>query len=205
MQEICAKLTLIMKRLFVAMHVADSTAAKLLAVQAELKGLPPGAAEKIRPVARQALHLTLKFLGETDDDRVAALTQALQVVAGRTRVIEAHVSGVSAFPDPRRPRAVFAALTAGASNVTALAEEIEVVCDDLGFPAENRPRVPHVTLARVDNARPGSELSAWIADHAGVDFGPVAGDRIVLYESRMHPGGSLYMALTAPMLQGATP
>jgi len=191
-----------MKRLFVAMHVADSTAEKLLAVQAELERVPPGAAEKIRPVAHQALHLTLKFLGETDEGRLADLEQAVQALAARTRPIEAHVAGVSAFPDTRRPRAVFAALTAGAGAVMALAEELEVICDDLGFPAENRLRVPHVTLARVDNARPAGELTDWIAERAKIDFGPVAGNNIVLYESKLQQTGSIYTALIAPTLGG---
>jgi 2'-5' RNA ligase len=184
-----------MKRLFVAMHLAQSTVDKLMEAQAELTSLKAGAADRIRPVGRQAVHLTLKFLGETDEARLPVLEQALGKVAERAQKIDAWVSGVGAFPEPRRPRAIFGAITKGVDAIVSLAEDLELVCDDLGFPAENRPRVPHATLARVENARPNGPLSDWIGRHANTDFGPVLGEHIVLYESKLAPGGSVYTAL----------
>jgi 2'-5' RNA ligase len=183
-----------MKRTFVALDVPASTRAALCEAQAGLRGLREPQAH-IRFTVPEQLHLTLKFLGSTGDAQLTPLMGALEVVAAAAQPLDAHLGGLGAFPSPARPRALFAALAGGVERVVALMEAVETACMTLGFAPEPRPRVPHVTLARLSDVAPRSRVSRWIAEARHVSYGSVDGGALTLYESVLRPGGSLYVPL----------
>jgi 2'-5' RNA ligase len=183
-----------MKRCFVGLRIDDEARRSIEALQEELRDVPAHAAEKIRPVRAASLHLTVAFLGATPDAQLDALGAALADAAAATALVGAApvLQGIGAFPSHDRPRAIFAAVTGGREAMVDLMQRVEACCAELGFAPEERQRAPHVTLARVRRARPRGPLTTFIVDHAETPVGRIDPSALVLFESRMQPGGSVY-------------
>jgi 2'-5' RNA ligase len=111
-------------------------------------------ADAVKWVRPDALHLTLKFLGDVADDRAAELATALGEAVRGARPIPLAVRGAGAFPDPERPR-VFWAGVEPEPALELLQDRVERVFAPLGFPTEARAFRPHLTLGRAGRrARP---------------------------------------------------
>ena len=147
----------------------------------------------VRFTRRGAVHMTLKFLGEVAPERVPALVAALRVaVTGPAPAL--GLSGLGAFPERGAPRVLWAGAGGDVDRLAEVARAVEGALGSLGFPAEARAFAPHWTLGRVRSPRHGRELRAEIerrsADVAGE---PLPHPRVVLFESRLEPGGSRYL------------
>jgi 2'-5' RNA ligase len=189
-----------MKRCFVAMTVPEATRSVLADLQSELRALPASAARRVRLVPAPNLHVTIKFLGDTPDADIDPIVATLRAVAATTRLPGTRVAGVGAFPSPARPRVVFAGLSLGGDAVAAFAADIERHLAPLGIAPEQRGNHPHVTLARIEGAKPRGPLSRWIERHPSGDAGPISDDALVLFESQLTPQGAIYRALaTVPL------
>jgi RNA 2',3'-cyclic 3'-phosphodiesterase len=172
--------------------------------------LPPRAAEAIADwtaswrsrfggvawVAPQLMHISLHFFGEVDPVAASALAGDLDGVAGPA--IRARSGAVGRFPPGSRvpPRVIFLSLLDGAAEVAALQARYASRIAGLGYRPEERPYVPHLTLARV-KSRPGGldEISG----------GPAIAftfDRVVLYESILRPRGPEYRPVRTLVLEG---
>ena len=92
-------------------------------------------------------HLTLKFLGETTPETVAAVKAALAGV--RCPSFGLKAGGCGFFPDIRRPRVAWLGLTQGGPECQALARAVEQAVAPHGFPPEGRPFAAHLTLGRI--------------------------------------------------------
>lgn len=195
------------KRCFVGMRIDVAARDALITLQRQLRRLPADAAQKLKPVAADNFHVTLKFLGDTPQEKLAALQDALAATAaaaGAGALSPPTLRGISAFPSVSRPRAIFAAIDVGRNAITALADAVETACASLGFPVEKRLRVPHVTLVRVRRARPQGPLTTFIYDHAHAPLGGIDPAHLVLFESQLRPQGSLYTPLCVFALGGRT-
>src|SRR5207248_1409265 len=102
----------------------------------------------------EGIHLTLKFLGETD--RVDQVIEALQGI-GPFEKFFVEVKGFGFFPDARRPRVLWTGIEAPPA-LAELAGRVETAMEKLGFPPEQRPFTPHLTLARFQSRRPETRL-----------------------------------------------
>lgn len=184
-----------MKRCFVAAELPIEVRRRLVDLQAGLHTLPRSAARRLRLARPDAFHVTLKFLGPTDESQISALTQELTRIATIQSPVPVDLTGVGAFPHESRPHAVFVALTRGVDELRVLMADIDRACATLGFEIETRPRVPHVTLARVEGARPRGALQTWITEQRDVPLGSFVVRELVLFESELRPEGSIYTAL----------
>ncbi len=185
-----------MLRCFVGLRLTEEAVTHLARLRDRLARVPPHtAAKKLKLTPTENLHATLKFLGATTDDDLARLQPALAAVASRHRRFEATLAGAGAFPDPKKPRAIFAAVGRGREQVVALAEDIERVARELGFPPEERPRVPHVTVARVEGAKAGGPLEQIILAEAAAVYGALDTRAVVLFESRTGGEHSRYVPI----------
>jgi 2'-5' RNA ligase len=177
-------------RLFLAIELPDDVRSHLLAARRRLEaGLP-----KIAYTRPDNLHLTLKFLGETDPKKLPAIEQSLAMI--RWAAIDLHAVAIDCFPGKGPIRIVTAAMQGAPGPMRSLVEAIEQRCRFLGYAREQRSYRPHVTLGR---ARP--VLSAkfrQLADDATVDLwpGPAFQAReFVLMASQLGPEGSVYRVL----------
>jgi RNA 2',3'-cyclic 3'-phosphodiesterase len=190
-----------MRRCFLALRVEETCKDRLLALQAELARLPPDAARRLRLTARDNLHATVLFLGSTSEPELAKLETLLaDVVAKTPKPAQVEVAGAGAFPSSERPRAVFAAIGEGRAWLVDLSRRTAEACAKAGLLERTsgdseKERVPHVTLARVEQARRRGPLSDWLAGVPATVWGRLHSNKLVLFESKPGPHGSRYEPL----------
>jgi 2'-5' RNA ligase len=185
-------------RAFVAVNLPPDDRVRLYGALEPLraKALP------VRWTPPESLHVTLKFLGSVEDERVAALQAVLERVAGAAEKFELAVGGLGAFPRLARPRVWWVGI-APEPRLAALQRALEIGFDELGFAREERAFSPHVTIGRAREDRPGSGSS--VADVVA-SFGfrcRFAVDTIDLMESRLSPRGASYVRVCGAPLGGA--
>jgi RNA 2',3'-cyclic 3'-phosphodiesterase len=162
-------------RLFTGIAPAAEVAERLAAA---LDRLRPHADLKWSPV--ENLHITMKFIGEWPEDRLAELQSALAAIRNGGP-FEIAIRCFGFFPNPRRPHALFAGVEAG-PELNELAIRIDETVAAHGGKKEDRPYVPHVTLARIKNQRI-RELREEIASMTDIDFGAFQATAFHLYQS----------------------
>jgi len=152
-------------------------------------------------VARDNLHLTLKFLGAVEGDRLGAVTTALAGAVTARPAFQLALSGLGAFPSAVRPRVLWAGIGEGAGAAADVAARIDAALDPLGFPRETRPFSAHVTLGRVRAPRAGRGLAEALA--AGAPSGRQPVGHVSLMRSELSPRGARYTELAAlPLAPG---
>jgi 2'-5' RNA ligase len=156
-----------------------------------------GLASKLSWTRRGNWHLTLKFLGDVEEERLEDVRTALATVEFQAFTLQAGGGGF--FPPPKRgmlpkPRVVWAGLAKGAAEARVLAKDVEAALQPLGFEPERRPFSPHLTLARVKWAGrdPWEEL---LADLEARTWPEITVDEFVLWQSVLAKGGPSYIAL----------
>lgn len=147
--------------------------------------------DALRPVAVESLHVTLAFLGERSEHEAAAVGGLLEGVA---RPLRALALGDARWLPQRRPRVLSVEVCDGDGALGALQSELVArLGEAIGFVAERRAFLPHVTVARVRGPLGGlgrSQLSA--PPGAGSRF---AAEAVTLMRSRLGRGGARYEPL----------
>ncbi len=172
-------------RLFFAIPLPDH------ALDAVAEALRPirGSAPEIGWTRRGHIHLTLKFLGEVDPDRVDAVANAVAPWVRRLPLSPIRLVGGGGFPDARRPKVLWVGAEA---QLGPLVGAMEASLAPLGFPPEERPFVPHVTVGRVRHGRADRVAAALRELGEVATFTPTS---VILYESRPSPEGVQYVAV----------
>jgi len=150
------------------------------------------------------LHVTVRFLGPVDADRVPAVMAALRAAADGVGPGGARVQGLGAFPSPQRPRTVWAGVNDAQATVGALEEAVSDRLEVAGFPRDRRPFHPHLTLARFRRP-PRAALADAFARAETADFGALPVRALTLFESRLAPDGARYCVLERVPLAGRVP
>lgn len=183
-----------MLRLFIAIELPPEIQTALRMAQASLAGHKLA----VRWVDPTGTHLTLKFLGATQPDQVAPITAALEQATRRHRPFGLATAMLGCFPNPRAARVLWLGLSGALPELAALRDDVERSIAPLGFPTEQRPFSPHLTLGRTskdasrhDAARIGPALAATSAP------APVRWQvqHLSLMRSELGPAGARYTCL----------
>ncbi|WP_224333249.1 RNA 2',3'-cyclic phosphodiesterase [Haloprofundus halobius] len=179
-------------RLFVSIDLPHSLSGAVAAVQDDLRD-----AEGLRFVDPEQAHLTLKFLGETDDDRLGEVEEALEsaVDAANVEPFEATVGGLGVFPSLDYVSVVWLGIEEGSERITRLAEAVERETTAIGFDAESHEFTPHVTLARMDDAL-GKDIVRRAVRETDPTVGTFRVEQIRLKESVIGPNGPEYSTVS---------
>ena len=186
-------------RLFIAAELPTTVRAELARAQEQLRrGNPP-----VKWVAPPAIHLTLRFLGETDVALLPALGTVLRTaLAGNPRMM-LQLTSAGAFPNMRRPSVVWAGVGGSTAAIERAAAAIEAQVAALGFPREPRPFRAHLTLGRVRRESTPAQLERLgEAIRSLPPLAPTAWmvERVVLLRSELHGSGPIYTELdSAPL------
>jgi 2'-5' RNA ligase len=178
-------------RLFVALDFPEAVRRGLGEWIARLKPECRGA----RWVRPEGMHITLKFIGETDADEVGEIRSALAPIVSPGPV-DMEFRGLGFFPNERRPRVLWCGVEAS-GNLLALAAAVERACESLGIPRESRDFVPHLTLARLQSADRSDALVRAANELKSHDFGRARETEFHLYESVLQSSGAEYKRLTS--------
>ncbi len=181
-------------RVFVALEIPAEVRRAIGEMIARLRDVARGA----RWVRAEGVHVTLKFIGEIPEERVAAIEQALRGVktAGIAAPVEAKFRGAGFFPNERHPR-VFWAGVEGPPNLAELARAVDERLAPLGIAAETREFRPHLTLARFKSEDGLPRLREEIKKLEPFDFGLMRASEFHLFQSQLGAGGAKYTKLAS--------
>jgi len=184
-------------RTFFALDLDPPTLDGLVAVRAQLD--VPGA--KIKWVARDNLHVTLKFLGDIPEPQVAEVCALAAQAATRVEPFEFGIECVSVVPPRGKARMVWAGVADPTGRMAALHAELETALAGIGK-QEARGFNPHITLARMKFIEDSDELRRRAAAYTEQRFGTIAADELVVYSSRLTPQGPIYTPIARASLGG---
>lgn len=176
-------------RLFVAIEIPKEIRAAIALLLSEFRAISPQT-KWVRP---DNLHLTLKFLGETDAAKLSEVQSTLNSIHS-AEPVTMDVRGVGFFPNAKRPRIFWTGLQVS-SNLREIATEIDGAIHRLGLELESRPFTPHLTLARFNGASISTALQSAIAENAFRNLGSFSTHQFQLIESKLKSTGAEYTAL----------
>jgi 2'-5' RNA ligase len=184
-------------RAFIAVCIDPRTLENVSAVTSQLKRRIPG----VRWVAKENLHLTLKFLGQIDEDLVEPISRMLEVAIRPFPRFTINAKGLGVFPAFEQPRILWIGLQG--TELVSLASEIDSTVEALGFEPEKRSFKPHLTIGRWRHfegsaTRLRHELEEW----KNYQFGESKVEELTLFQSITKPEGAVYHSLKSVALAG---
>lgn len=193
-------------RLFVAVPLAEEARASVAQlvedIQASAEAAARGQRSAVRWVRTDGLHVTLRFLGPTPEERIAELSAIVDEAAKSAAPFRVSIRGSGAFPSARRPRTLWLGLDEGSDSLAALAARLSDGLAKAGWPTDDRPFRAHLTLARADGRREGPAVADLLAARAQGFETEFQADRLILFESVTGGGPARYIVRHAATLAG---
>lgn len=184
-------------RTFIAIDLDEAVRDAIGRVQGKFQRQAPHGS--VKWVAPNAMHLTLKFLGDTPVSRVSKVADALAAACTGFAAFDISVEGRGCFPSLRRPRVIWVAVRdLGGKSLAPLQAAIERHVAPLGFPAEERGFSPHLTLGRVARSAGAAEEAAigQMVERSVVErIGVQRVHAVHLIKSDLRPAGPVYTVL----------
>lgn len=192
-----------MIRTFLAVDLTEELRTQLGVLQQDLKRrLTHDLTQDIRIawVSPASMHLTVKFLGETDERLIEPMRAALAPVAARYLPMALPLDRLGVFPGLQQPRVLWVGPSPeweesdDAGRLTEFRRAVEDCCRPFGFEAEGRSWNPHFTLARIKEGerRVGQALAAGGVLDQPVTLGVLTVASLVMIKSDLRSTGSLY-------------
>ena len=184
-------------RSFIAIELPAEFKAELTSVEDKLKA---GHHPFVKWVNPSGIHLTLKFLGNIAPEKITGITYVLTEVASVIPPFQLGLGKLGAFPNLRRPRVIWVAITGDVERLAILNREVESALDSLGFPRESRPFSPHLTLARLRERTSSIEREELGKFTASTPFQSkliFEVNTISLMKSELNPRGAVYHRLAS--------
>jgi 2'-5' RNA ligase len=157
---------------------------------------------KVTWVKPEAMHLTLKFLGDVDLLEIPAVCEAVSGVVAELPPFEIEIRGAGAFPSASRPRTIWLGVGHGNEELVEVHDAIERALSRLGFRQENRRFRPHLTLGRVRGDGGLSELGRLVTQHAEYVGGVASVDDVIVFSSELDAEGPIHEPLAVAPLNG---
>ena len=155
---------------------------------------------EVRWCTENQLHVTLKFLGEVTDAQIAAVCEAAATASAQIEPFSLRISGLGCFPGPRNPRVLWCGVDDPESGCRRWVEQAEPLLAALDFPPEGRAFTPHITLGRAKSTAGGRVFQRVLETVPPPETSEMQVQQIVVYESRLMPGGAQYKPLaTIPL------
>lgn len=179
-------------RTFIAIELDENLKNKLLSFIQELTSV----SQNIKWVNKQGMHLTLKFLGELDEDKIPLIRSSLEKTAKKFDVFSIQIKGTGAFPPGKKnPRVLWVGITEN-DSLHDLQTDVETECELLGFPREKRKFSPHLTLGRVKGHSQLGGVLSLLDKNQNTQFGEMDVKKITFFQSRLKPTGAEYKVLS---------
>lgn len=191
-------------RTFLAINLSSTLDEKIEQLMTDLSDEFP--AGTIRWSDPNNIHLTLKFLGQVEEQKIEAIAARCAEIAARSAGFDLEVGGFGAFPNVARPRVLWVGIREDSGELARLQLGLEQALEALDFEPDRKGFTPHITLGRL---RKGTKPAAQkrIAEAAQRIRVPVLGavgvDELVLYKSTLGPDGAVHEVLRRFELEAA--
>lgn len=177
-------------RCFIAINLQDSFKESIGAVIDDLR--KSGA--DVKWVTPGNVHLTIKFLGETEESRIGPIRESLLERLSPYSPFYIKISGVGSFPLRSVPRVIWIGVR-DSEPLARIRKEIDEAMSGFGYPPEDRPFSPHLTLGRVRSRKRIPEMLRRLESFGAFSLPELEVRHVDLMESALKPGGAEYRSL----------
>jgi len=140
------------------------------------------------------IHLTLKFLGNTDESLIPDITETLSKKLSHYKAFYITIAGVGCFPSEKRPKVIWIGMEDSAV-LRNIWNDVDTTLSGFGFLPEGRSYSPHLTVGRVRSMKKVNELMNLFVDFRNSDFGRIEVSAIHIMKSELKPAGAEYTSL----------
>lgn len=182
-------------RLFIAIELSAQMKDAIHSLTEKLK--VADSHSSIRWVSYGDLHITLKFLGDVPQANIASVEDAMKAAVENQRQFELSLSGTGVFPNERRLSVFWVGVKEPDGSLIELANAVIKECAGRGFPEENRPFAPHVTIGRARDRADIQDLTktASLLKSTTLRAESQIIEHIGLIRSQLTPKGPIYTTM----------
>ena len=185
-------------RTFLGVAISDDTRRRSATLQRELATVAD-----VKWVEPANLHVTLLFLGDLDDRDLVDVCKVATAAARREPAFGLRVSGLGAFPTPRRPKILWGGIVEGAESLLRLHTALAAPLIESGiYRKEDRDYTPHLTLGRANADEDSNRLASELPKRLNWDGGATAVEEVLVYSSELRRAGLEYAVLARSPLLG---
>lgn len=180
-------------RTFCAVELSEEVRARFEEHIARLRKEVPDAVASWSRV--ENIHLTLKFFGNVEVDRIPAISAAATCATEQFSKFDIGVGNTGVFPRPSRPQVLWIGVNDPSGQLTTLQQQLETECAAAGFPKEDRAYHPHLTIARLRKP----ESARCLADtHLKMTFSPITVPvhELIVFRSELSSKGARYTPIS---------
>jgi RNA 2',3'-cyclic 3'-phosphodiesterase len=188
-------------RCFIAIDMDPQIKKAMVDLQKRISGRIDLRKGDVTWVRDNAMHLTLKFLGDVPDAQLMDVCRVTEQVCQRHGRFDLDVEGVGHFGSPSA-RVVWVGTGAGTEALMALQADLDDQLEVAGWPKEGRGFSAHLTLCRIKNPKAGDTLVKAYKPHHDTKLGTTGVEALVIYESQLRPEGPEYTPLGHYPLKG---
>ena len=156
----------------------------------------------VRWVKPANIHLTLRFLGDTDPVAIGEIGDCLDDIASGFEPFKLHLAKLGCFPNPRKPRVIWIGVGGAVGQLVTLQQVVEDGLAGLGWERESRRYHPHLTLGRVKDTRQVVESRLPWGESLSAESLEVA--TVCLVQSDLQPAGAVYTTRHESSLSGSS-
>ena len=157
--------------------------------------------EQLKWIEPDNLHLTLRFLGDTNDSQLSEIVKSMKILIPHYKYFLLKITGLGIFGTSRLPKILWAGVKMPDSIKDMVVKIEEIVCN-AGFKPEKRAYTPHLTLCRLKSIPDSSRLENLLIKYKQTLFIEQEIRQITFYESILHPSGPVYKPLHIFPLSG---
>ena len=177
-------------RCFIAIEIPETIKKSIAAIIDNLKKSD----SDVKWVSEENIHITLQFLGETEESLIPDIKGALYKILAPYSSFYIKIADVGCFPSGKRPRVIWVGIKESQSLIN-LYKDISNEMVKFGYQKEERGFTPHVTIGRVKSNRNMRELLSRLDELKVTDFPDFEVQDIKLMKSELKPSGAKYYSL----------
>jgi 2'-5' RNA ligase len=186
-------------RSFFAVELSAEIAAGVRRIQGELRDR----SADVRWVRPEGIHLTLKFLGEVEPDRIEGIVHKAEEAIQGVGPFSVGIRGGGGFPTAKDPRVIWIGVEDPSGMLTQLQAGVETGMAELGFTRERRGYTPHLTLGRLRSGKGSKTMAQALDAIRASDLGNMEVQEVILFRSHLMPAGAEYTKLNSFQLRAA--
>ena len=174
-------------RCFIAIAISDEIRK---AIGSIIEKLGPGQ-KGLRWTTPENIHITLKFLGETDEKVVPDIKARLSSICSNSIPFTLNIHGTGVFPNPKHPNVLWVGIDKS-EEMKKLNMLIEGSLSELGFEKETREFSPHLTIGRVKDRKGIEPVIKGLYEFNETFLGTIHANEVLLMKSVLKPAGAEY-------------
>lgn len=179
------------KRLFIGLALSETLSSQFHDMVKKLRISADKRELEIKWSPQKNLHLTLKFIGDVDEEKIPLIVEKLRGLVPTISHLDLEISGMGGFPDDTQSRVVWVGAHKK-KDLRDLQDQIEAAMIEIGLPESTEDFVPHVTVGRLRNKK---SIKDFISPFVRKDFGKTHIAKVTLFESQLQGHYPVYIPI----------